>query len=63
VIVPQHAPRTVTIAAGWGGGGAAVVGWSRTLYDAPLIASWAVLIVDSVLAVVGLISYARRTVR
>jgi hypothetical protein len=63
VIVPEHRPQVVggrDLAGVMFGG--ATVGWSRTVYDAARIATWALLIVGVLLAAVALINYARRPV-
>jgi len=61
VIVPEHKPHTVTSVAGGFEclSNCTTVGWSQTMYDVALIATWAVLIVGALLVVMGLIRYAR----
>jgi hypothetical protein len=62
VIVPEHKPQHgEAVVPGWGGTGVYFhTGWSQTVYDAARIATWALLIVGTLLVVVVLINYARR---
>lgn len=67
IIVPEHKPTVISGDVVIPGGGDVpgalpdrLVGWSRTLYDALHITTWALLIVGALLVTVGLISYARR---
>ena len=65
VVVPEHAPQFFDEPSGCIGAFCHLVnlGWSRTLYDALRIATWAVLIVGVLVVIVGLIGYARREPR